>query len=190
MFSQPQPTEDPTTFSIKHASDNAAYQKIDALNKEHKIKALPFPPPRGGVEPRLTLEQVLGGVSSAAANAKADAKAAVNAIAKRGQIVFHSLGDCGSTRGPKTQNEVVDKLLGDFKEPNQEEVPQFHFLLGDIVYSFGEVEYYYDQFYEPYRDYPAPILAAAGNHDGMVSPLVGTKSLDGFLRNFCSETSR
>jgi hypothetical protein len=59
-------------------------------------------------------------------------------------------------------------------------------LLGDIVYSFGEAQYYYDQFYEPYRDYPAPILACAGNHDGMVSPESHVKSLDAFLRNFCT----
>jgi hypothetical protein len=54
------------------------------------------------------------------------------------------------------------------------------------VYSFGEVKYYYDQFYEPYRDYPAPILAAAGNHDGMMAPDTNAASLDGFLRNFCA----
>ncbi|HLZ98490.1 MAG TPA: metallophosphoesterase, partial [Steroidobacteraceae bacterium] len=58
---------------------------------------------------------------------------------------------------------------------------------GDIVYSFGEAQYYYDQFYEPYRDYPAPILAAAGNHDGMISPLAGAKSLEAYQRNFCAE---
>jgi hypothetical protein len=55
-----------------------------------------------------------------------------------------------------------------------------------VVYSFGEVKYYYDQFYEPYRDYPAPILAAAGNHDGMRAPDVHAASLEGFLRNFCA----
>jgi hypothetical protein len=60
-------------------------------------------------------------------------------------------------------------------------------LLGDIVYSFGELEYYYDQFYEPYRNYQAPILAAAGNHDGMISPLAHAKSLAGYLQNFCAD---
>ena len=67
------------------------------------------------------------------------------------------------------------------------ELPQFNFLLGDIVYSFGESQYYFDQFYEPYRDYQAPILAVAGNHDGMVSPLGHEKSLQSFVRNFCSD---
>ncbi|HEY2445981.1 MAG TPA: metallophosphoesterase [Rhizomicrobium sp.] len=188
VFSQPSPTEDPKTFRIKHAPDTDAYNAISQLNRQHKLAAMPFPPPRGGIEPQLTLGQVLGDID---ASSNAVAKAARDQIAKienAGQIVFHSLGDCGSTKGPTSQNVVVDKLLGDFKESEDSEIPQFHFLLGDIVYSFGEPQYYYDQFYEPYRDYPAPILAAAGNHDGMISPLAGAKSLEAYLRNFCSES--
>ena len=186
VFAQPSPTEDPTTFHIPHASDGAAYKAIDELNKEHELHALPFPPPRGGTEPQLTLAQVLGDVDGAPAEVRKTANATVNAITQSGQIVFHSLGDCGSTRGPSSQNLVVDKLLADFQESDPREVPQFHFLLGDIVYSFGEAQYYYDQFYEPYRDYPAPILAAPGNHDGMISPLAGAQSLAAYLRNFCA----
>jgi hypothetical protein len=176
VFAQPEPTADPTVFRIKHASDTAAYKEIDELNREHEIKPMTFPAPRGGVEPRLTLAQVLGGNG-----------AAVDAITQRGQIVFHSGGDCGSTRGPEHQNEVTDKLVSDFQESDPKEAPQFHFMLGDIVYSFGEAQYYYDQFYEPYRDYPAPILACAGNHDGMVAPEAHTASLAAFIRNFCAE---
>ncbi|HVW74065.1 MAG TPA: metallophosphoesterase [Rhizomicrobium sp.] len=187
VFAQPEPTEDPTHFRIKHASDAQAYKAIDRLNAEHKLKAMAFPAPRGGEEPQLTLEQVLGGIDSAPDDVKAQAGKTCDTIQKNGQIVFHALGDCGSTRGPASENLVVDKLLGDFKESDPMEVPQFHFLLGDIVYSFGEPQYYYDQFYEPYRDYPAPILAAAGNHDGMISPLHGAKSLEAYLRNFCAE---
>jgi len=177
VFAQPEPTQDPQQFRVKHPSDAPAYKEIDQLNREHKIAPLPFPPPRGGVEPRLTLEEVLGGNT-----------AAIKKITSGGQLVFHATGDCGSTRGPKTQNEVTDKMVSDFHESDSREVPQFNFLLGDIVYSFGEAQYYYDQFYEPYRDYPAPILAAAGNHDGMVSPETHTASLAAFLRNFCAET--
>jgi hypothetical protein len=176
VFSQPQPTADPSTFVIRHASDTAAYLAIDALNKLHKIQPMPFPSPRGGLEPVLTLEQVIGGN-----------KKAIEQIQANGQIVFHSTGDCGSTRGPKTQNAVTDKMLGDFDETHPSELPQFNLLLGDIVYSFGESQYYYDQFYEPYRDYQAPILAVAGNHDGMISPLGHEKSLQAYLRNFCSQ---
>jgi hypothetical protein len=176
VFAQPEPTADPAIFRVKHASDTVAYQAIDQLNRQHKIQPLPFPTPRGGAEPRLTLNEVVGPANGAA----------IDAITAKGQIVFHATGDCGSTRGPKTQSEVADKMVSDFQESDAKEVPQFNLLLGDIVYSFGEVQYYYDQFYEPYRDYPAPILALAGNHDGMVAPHIHVASLDAFLRNFCA----
>jgi len=176
LFAQPQPTADPTTFKIKHASDAAAYAALDALRRQHMLKPLPFPAPRGGVEPKLTLEEVLGG------NAQI-----IKGVTSRGQIVFHALGDCGSTKGPQTEVLVTDKLVSDFDEAHPMETPQFNLLLGDIVYSFGEAQYYYDQFYEPYRDYPAPILAVAGNHDGIVAPSAHVKSLDAFLRNFCAD---
>ena len=177
VFAQPEPTADPGIFRIKHPSDSAAYKAIDQLNAEHKIFPLKFDPPRGGTEPKLGLVDVFGG------NA-----AAITTINKAGQIVFHATGDCGSTRGPQNQSKVTDKMVIDFNEADSKEVPQFALLLDDIVYSFGEAQYYYDQFYEPYREYPAPILAAAGNHDGMVSPLAGAKSLGAYLRNFCDDT--
>jgi hypothetical protein len=177
VFAQPQPTADPTIFKVKHPSDADAYKVIDQLNKEGKIQPLPFPLPRGNApEPRLSLDDVFGGNPNALGN-----------IQRSGQIVFHAAGDCGSTRGPRTQNEVTDKMIGDFVETDAKEVPQLCLLLGDIVYNFGEMEYYYDQFYEPYRNYPAPVLAAAGNHDGMISPLAHATSLQAYLRNFCAD---
>ena len=174
VFAEPQPTPDPTLFRVRHASDAPAYKRIDELNREHKIAPLPFPAPRGLPEPRLTLADVLGGNASG-----------TKAILAAGQLVFHATGDCGSVRGPASQNQVADKMVSDFEE-TAAEVPRFGLLLGDIVYSFDEPQYFYDQFYEPYRDYPAPILAVAGNHDGMVSPLAHAASLDAFLRNFCT----
>jgi predicted phosphodiesterase len=63
----------------------------------------------------------------------------------------------------------------------------FLFHLGDVVYSFGEHQYYYDQFYEPFRGYDAPIFAIPGNHDGFPSEeSENTESLFAFLRNFCA----
>ena len=179
-FAQPQPTPDPATFVVKHPSDDPLYTSLDAYNKEHGLHATPFPNPRGfpqNPEPRLTLQDVLGG-ATAATNIG-------NITNTNKQIVFHALGDCGSVGGPVDQNYVTDKLVADFNEVDPRQVPQFHMLLGDIVYSFGQVVYYYDQFYEPYRDYPAPILAAAGNHDASVAPGLNETSLEGYLRNFC-----
>jgi hypothetical protein len=176
VFSQPQPTPDPTTFRIRHPTDKDAYAIIDKLNAEHELKPMPFPPPRGVPEPIVTLAAALG--DSAGADAS---------ITANGQIVFHSTGDCGNTKGPKTQNEVADKMVSDFDETDPRETPKFLLLLGDVVYNFGEAEYYYDQFYEPYRNYHAPIFAAAGNHDGMISPLAHARSLEAYERNFCAD---
>ena len=175
VFGQPQPTPDPTRFVVKHPSDNPVYKQIDELNREHKLAPLAFPAPRGLPEPRLTLAAVLG-----------DNDAALQRrLTAHQQIVFHATGDSGSTRGPESQNLVADKMVNDFTDDDKEK-PVFMFHLGDVIYSFGEAKYYYDQFYEPYRDYPAPILAIAGNHDGMVPPGTSATTLAAFLDNFCA----
>ena len=175
VFGQPQPTADPTKFEIKHPSDDPAYKRIDELNREHKLTPLPFPAPRDLPEPRLTLAAVLG-----------ENEASVQRrIAANGQVVFHATGDTGSTRGPESQNLVADKMVSDFSDDDKEK-PFFFFHLGDVIYSFGEAQYYYDQFYEPCRDYPAPIVAIAGNHDGMVAPGTNATTLAAFLENFCA----
>src|SRR5271156_6757757 len=100
-FAQPQPTADPTKFEVKHPSDNPAYKQIDALNKEHKLAAIPFPPPRGLPEPRMTLAAALGETDAALQHR----------LTANGQIVFHATGDTGSTRGPESQNLVADKMV-------------------------------------------------------------------------------
>jgi hypothetical protein len=174
VFAQPVFTADPTKFSVPHPSDNQAYKAIDALNKAHKLFTLPFPAPRGLPEPVLTLQQVMGGDPEL-----------TKAIEAAGQLVFHSVGDTGSVKGPATQSLVADKMVSDYDEQDKANVPRFLFHLGDVIYNFGQSAYYYDQFYDPYREYPAPIVALAGNHDGMVAPGVNTPSLQAFLDNFC-----
>jgi hypothetical protein len=167
VFGQPKPSPDPTGF--KNPVTDQKFQGIRNLE--------PVPQPGGGaVEPVLTLAQVYGSAGAAK----------IAAIQKAGQIVFHSVGDTGSVVGPATQSLVADKMVTDFNEANLADVPSFLFHLGDVVYYFGEATYYYDQFYTPYRDYPAPILAIAGNHDGVVYPKDPAPTLAGFLENFCT----
>jgi hypothetical protein len=167
VFNQPAPSPDPTGF--KNPVTDQKFQGIRNLEA--------VPQPRGGaVEPIVTLEQVYGGAGAAT----------IAAIEKAGQIVFHSVGDTGSVVGPTTQSLVADKMVTDFNEANPADVPSFLFHLGDVVYFFGEATYYYDQFYAPYRDYPAPILAIAGNHDGVVYLKDPAPTLAGFLENFCT----
>jgi hypothetical protein len=108
-----------------------------------------------------------------------------NAVTKAGQIVFHSVGDTGNTKGPHDMELVADKMVSDYTETDPRAVPSFLYHLGDVVYSFGEAAYYYDQFYDPFRNYPAPIFAIPGNHDGMVAPNSSSESLAAFLQNFC-----
>jgi len=169
VFAQPKPSPDPSGF--KDPVTDTKFQGITVLE--------PVPQPVGGaVEPVLTLAQVYGSAGPAK----------IAAIQKSGQIVFHSVGDTGSVVGPVTQSLVADKMVTDFTEANPADVPSFLFHLGDVVYYFGEATYYYDQFYTPYRDYPAPILAIAGNHDGIVYPKDPAPTLDAFLKNFCTAT--
>jgi hypothetical protein len=173
QFAEPTPTADPTRFTVRHGSDTNAYTILD--HEKGKLKPLPFRA-ANVAEPVLPLAAALG----------ASGKDVVAQIERAGRIVFHSLGDTGSTRGPESQSRVADKMVADFDDTDPKEVPSFLFHLGDVIYSFGEAEYYYDQFYEPYRDYPAPIFAIPGNHDGMVSPLATRPTLQAFYENFCT----
>jgi hypothetical protein len=173
QFGEPTPTPDPTKFSVKHGSDSQAYKILDS--QKGTLQPRPFPI-ASEAEPRLTLADALGKKGS-------DIE---NAITRAGQIVFHSLGDTGNTKGPHDMELVADKMVSDYNETDPRAVPSFLYHLGDVVYSFGEAQYYYDQFYDPFRDYPAPIFAVPGNHDGMVAPNSPAETLAAFLENFCT----
>lgn len=177
QFGQPTPTPDPTKFRVKHTSDGPAYKILDS--EKGTLKPRPFPIAKT-VEPRMSLADA---IATQGAEVMAGIKAA-------GQIVFHALGDTGNTKSATAENSVTDKLLSDFSEADSRNVPSFCYNLGDVVYSFGESRYYYDQFYDPYRDYPAPIFAIAGNHDGMVAPGSKTPTLQAFMDNFCTAGKR
>src|SRR5260370_42313345 len=112
-------------------------------------------------------------------------------IQSAGKIVFHAAGDTGASNEGKYANEVrvCDQLSSDCRTADDANRPVFLFQLGDVVYDFGESRYYYDQFYDPFRNYPAPIFAIPGNHDSFVVPgtAAGHTPLDTFQRNFCSK---
>jgi hypothetical protein len=167
IFAQPTPSPDPTSFKDP---------VTDQSDVELKTVGVVPEPVGNAVEPVLTLEQVYGPQGATVAQT----------ITAAGQIVFHCVGDTGSVTGPTTQNLVADKMVSDFTEANPADVPSFFFHLGDVVYYFGESAYYYDQFYEPYRDYPAPIIAIPGNHDGVVWQSDPETTLEAFLANFCT----
>ena len=167
VFAQPMPSPDPTSFRDPVTDQND--QEINAVS--------PVPQPTGNaVEPVITLAQVYG----------SQGNTITTTITNAGQIVFHSVGDTGSPSGPTTQNLVSDKMVADFDEANAADEPSFFYHLGDVVYYFGESTYYYDQFYDPFRSYPAPIVAIPGNHDGVVWSGDPAPTLQGFLENFCT----
>ncbi len=167
VFAQPTPSPDPSGFK-----DPVTDQK------EPDVAGVqPVPQPStSGAEPILTLATIYGSRGASL----------TQTIQQSGQIVFHAVGDTGSAEGPTTQSLVADKMVSDFTETNPADVPSFFYHLGDLVYYFGEATYYYDQFYEPYRLYPAPIIGIPGNHDGIVYPGDPAPSLAAFLANFCT----
>jgi kumamolisin len=172
LFADPHPGEDESAFQVDNTSD--AYYK-SPYYKAHEEQLQPVPPPRVS-PPRMELAQVIGAGPLAPCVA-----------AKR--ICFHAAGDTGPSEAShvSTVASVADAMTAELKAAAVGEGPMFMFHLGDVVYSFGEHQYYYDQFYEPFRGYDAPIFAIPGNHDGFPSEeSENTESLFAFLRNFCA----
>src|SRR5579864_2758182 len=145
----------------------------------------PIPPRRSGALPYLKLTDFIP-------------QDLINAINAAGKITFHAVGDTGAAKTTRSQSAatslaeqaaVADAMSADVQAGGING-PAFFFHLGDVIYNFGEGQYYYDQFYEPYREYDRPIFAIPGNHDGMVfgqsstAPQVPT--LAAFLTNFCA----
>ncbi|HEY1987339.1 MAG TPA: metallophosphoesterase [Terracidiphilus sp.] len=116
--------------------------------------------------------------------------AAVAQIQSSGSLVFHSVGDTGGIIRAEPQLAVADALAADLTGKTYANgVPAFFYHLGDVVYYFGQEQYYPEQFYDPYRNYDAPIFAIPGNHDGVMyknEPI--PYSLQPFVDNFCTAT--
>ncbi len=173
LFGDPAPGPDETAFQVDNTSDeyyNSPYYK----QHENDIEPVPVGPPSGPMK----LEDVLG----------ADFLAPI-AAAKR--ISFHTVGDTGaaSTAAISKEASVTDAMASTIA--GAAAAPAFCFHLGDVIYNFGEAEYYYDQFYEPFRAYDRPIFAIPGNHDGAVTYTHGgsqpdVPSLQAFIANFCT----
>ena len=110
------------------------------------------------------------------------------AIQEAGQIVFHMVGDTGGVNGTGVQQNVADHMARQIHETKLPEQPSFFYHLGDVVYYHGEDFGFHDQFYFPYQDYPAPIFAIPGNHDGDTPRPADT--LAAFFEHFCPSEPR
>lgn len=181
LYADPKPTPTESAFQVDNTSSNY-YNSVYYLR--HKSEVQPIPPRRTGALPYLKLTDFI----------PSDLASAINTA---GKIVFHAVGDTGAAKVSKVQTAataiaheaaVADAMVADIQNGGANG-PAFFFHLGDVIYNFGEAQYYYDQFYEPYREYDRPIFAIPGNHDGMVfgsssaAPQVPT--LAAFLTNFC-----
>jgi hypothetical protein len=181
-YADPKPSTDENAFQVSNTSE-AYYNSPYYLN--HKNQVQPIPPRRSGALPYLDLTDFLP-------------QDLTNAINAAGKISFHAVGDTGAAKVGARQSaavaladeaDVADAMTRDVLSGGNAG-PAFFFHLGDVVYNFGEAQYYYDQFYEPFRAYDRPIFAVPGNHDGMVfgqassAPQVPT--LAAFLSNFCA----
>lgn len=136
----------------------------------------PLPTPTGKPPYHLSLDSVL-------------TPAQMQTIQSSQRMVFHVVGDTGGVKSPQDQQDVADHMGNDFDNPDTTARPLFFYHLGDVVYFYGEASQYYSQFYEPYQQYPAPIFAIPGNHDGDVQT-ASVASLAAFVENFCAPTPR
>jgi Calcineurin-like phosphoesterase len=177
IFNEGNVTPDPKRFTTRHPSDTAQYKEIEKLLKKQVVgfDASRLPP-----DGLYNLEAAFGPHGPEVAKK----------IKTAGKIIFHSAGDTGASNEGKYGNEitVANQVTMDCRTSNATNRAVFFYHLGDIVYNFGESKYYYDQFYDPFRNYPGPIFAIPGNHDSFVTP--GTPKDDAplkiFSRNFCA----
>jgi hypothetical protein len=177
VFTQGQPTPDPTRFKVPHPSDAKLYAEVQQLLYEDVVG---IPVSRVAPNALYSLETVWG----------PHGPEIVQSAVAAGQIVFHMVGDIGASTASKYPGElrVGDVVSADCRTSPPNDRPVFLYILGDVIYDFGEAQYYYDQFYDPYRNYPGPILAIPGNHDSFVVPgtLASAVPLVTFQRNFCA----
>jgi hypothetical protein len=178
IFGEDQKLPSPTGFGTKHGSDTKLYNEVDKLLKKDVVS---FPKSRIADDEVFSLENAYGSHGAQI----------VQKIKKSGKIIFHALGDSGASNVRKYGNElrVADQVTVDSARSDDSNRPVFLFHLGDVVYNFGEAQYYYDQFYEPFRNYAAPIFAIPGNHDSFVIPGTAPSHtpLTTFQRNFCAK---
>ena len=177
VFSEGVSSLDQSGFSKPHPSDKELYKQIQNLLKKDVVS---FDQSRAADQDVFKLQDAFG----------AHGTQIVQGIQNAGKIIFHALGDSGASNAGKYKNEihVADQLTMDCQNADAANRPVFLFHLGDVVYDFGESRYYFDQFYEPFRNYPAPIFAIPGNHDSFIIPNTPADQapLSIFSRNFCA----
>ena len=180
VFNEGVPTPDPSQFKTPVTDDKLYTPQLQALLTKDVV---PFDQASGKPGDIFPLATAWGSHGPEIIQSINAAKA----------ITFHMIGDSGASAAKTfpAMIKVSDAVTNDFHTATAANRPAFLFHLGDIVYNFGESLYYYDQFYEPFRDYPAPIFAIPGNHDSFIVPgtPAGSEPLTIFTRNFCASST-
>lgn len=178
IFADPSNQEDPDngTFKPDDDKEHRFSPFVTRINKGLVPEAVPGP--LHGNYPVLKFDDVVGA-------------AAIRKIQDNNQLVFHMVGDTGAPAVQKLAGEesVANMMAADFNTKTDADRPKFFFHLGDVVYYYGEPDYYYSQFYKPFQYYPAPIFAVPGNHDGITYD-ESMESLAGFKAAFCDSQPR
>jgi uncharacterized protein YukJ len=100
-------------------------------------------------------------------------------------LQFDLIGDSGAVTAAKLQGAMsVGELMTAMAKQSP---PAFCFHVGDVVYYYGEKQFYYGQFAEVFKEYPAPIFAIPGNHDALTFDPTQTP-MDSFQAAFCAAT--
>ncbi len=141
----------------------------------HK-NAQPLPIPSGAPPYRLNLQDIIP-------------VAFYSDMIRDKAFVFHTAGDSGGIEYPVPQSNVVALMVKDLGEKRPGRHPaRFMYHLGDVVYYNGTADQYYQQFYNPYEDYNAPIFSIPGNHDANpLKPLGSGGGIGVWMNNFCSK---
>ena len=108
--------------------------------------------------------------------------ATLKSITNSGKLVFHSVGDTGGVNTPTYIEGVARFMECDIEYNQPPDRPSFFYHLGDVVYYDGESANYWPEFYEPYLNYHAPIVAIPGNHGRRREPC-NRRSESGGLRS-------
>jgi uncharacterized protein YukJ len=169
MFADFDPKDASGTFIPDDDGDtyNTPYVQVRSLGKTKG----PVPTPH--TYPRMDLAKVVGATPPGYVS---------NASGKT--LAFDVIGDSGATT-ERNLNAFELKVTDLIARDALASPPAFLFHVGDVVYFYGEQNYFYSQFYEPFKGYPAPIFAIPGNHDGITynDTMV---SLDSFQKAFCA----
>ena len=146
---------DPNNWSGKYIPDDDADTYNTPFVQQQSKGQTRGPVPTPHSYPRMDLASVVG----------ANPPGYVGSGSNK-SIAFDIIGDSGAPT-QKQLDEYETKVTELMAADATKAPPAFCFHVGDVVYFYGEENYYYSQFYEPFKAYPAPIFAVPGNHDGI-----------------------